>query len=111
MRQINKLGGLGKLIDMIPGISAADKKNLDLEQGRKDLKKMEAIILSMTPEERKRPNILNASRRKRIAAGSGQTVQAVNQLIKKYEEMKKLTKVIANPDSKKARSMMRNLGF
>ncbi len=111
MRQINKLGGLGKIIDMIPGISAADKKNLDLEQGRKDLKKMEAIILSMTPEERRRPNVLNASRRKRIAAGSGVTVQEVNQVMKKYEEMKKMTKVIANPNSKKARAMMRNMGF
>ncbi len=111
MRQVNKMGGLGKIIDMIPGISAADKKSLDLEQGRKDLKTMEAIILSMTPEERRRPNILNASRRKRIAAGSGQTVQTVNQVMKKYEEMKKMTKIISNPNSKKARSMMRNLGF
>ena len=111
MRQINKLGGLGKIIDMIPGISAGDKMSLDLEQGRKDLKKMEAIILSMTPEERRRPNVLNASRRKRIAAGSGVTVQEVNQVMKKYEEMKKMTKVIANPNSKKARAMMRNMGF
>ena len=111
MRQINKLGGLSKIIDMIPGISAADKKNIDLEKGRTELKKMEAIILSMTPEERKRPNILNASRRKRIAAGSGQTVQAVNQLIKKYEEMRKMTKIMANPNSKKARGMLRNLGL
>ena len=98
MRQINKLGGLSKLIDMIPGISAAQKKDID-------------IILSMTPLERAKPNVLNASRRKRIAKGSGHTVQDVNQLIKKYEEMKKMTKVMANPDSKKARSMMRNLGF
>ena len=111
MRQINKLGGLGKIIDMIPGISAADKKNIDLEQGRSELKKMEAIILSMTPEERRRPNILNASRRKRIATGSGQTVQSVNQLIKKYEEMRKMTKIMANPNSKKARGMLRNLGM
>ncbi len=111
MRQINKLGGLAKIIDMIPGISAADKKNIDLEQGRAELRKMEAIILSMTPEERRRPNVLNASRRKRIAAGSGQTVQSVNQLIKKYEEMKKMTKIMANPNSKKARGMLRNLGM
>ena len=111
MRQINKLGGLTKLIDMIPGISAAQKKDIDFEQSKAELKKWEAIILSMTPFERAKPNVLNASRRKRIAAGSGHTVQEVNQLIKKYEEMKKLTKVIANPDSKKARSMMRNLGF
>ena len=111
MRQINKLGGLAKLIDMIPGISAADKKNLDLNQGRSELKKWEAIILSMTPEERRKPNLLNASRRKRIAAGAGTNVQSVNQLMKKYEEMKKMTKVLANPDSRKARSMMRNLGL
>ena len=111
MRQINKLGGIGKIIDMIPGISAAQKKEIDLEQGKAELRKMEAIILSMTPEERRKPNLLNASRRKRIAAGSGQSVQSVNQLIKKYEEMKKMTKVMANPDSRKARSMMRNLGF
>lgn len=111
MRQINKMGGLAKLIDMIPGISAAQKKDIDLEQGKAELQRMEAIILSMTAEERRRPNVLNASRRKRIAAGSGQSVQAVNQLIKKYEEMRKMTKVMANPDSKKARSMMRNLGF
>lgn len=111
MRQINKMGGLAKLIDMIPGISAAQKKDIDLEQGKAELQRMEAIILSMTAEERRRPNVLNASRRKRIAAGSGQSVQAVNQLMKKYEEMRKMTKVMANPDSKKARSMMRNLGF
>ena len=111
MRQINKMGGLGKIIDMIPGISAADRKNIDLEKGRVELARMEAIILSMTPAERRNPNILNASRRKRIAAGSGQSVQSINQLIKKYEEMKKMSKVIANPNSKKARSMMRNLGL
>ena len=111
MRQINKLGGISKLIDMIPGISAAQKREINFEQSRAELKKWEAIILSMTPFERAKPNVLNASRRKRIAAGSGHTVQDVNQLIKKYEEMKKMTKVIANPDTKKARSMMRNLGL
>lgn len=111
MRQINKMGGLAKLIDMIPGISAADRKNLDLDAGKKELRKMEAIILSMTPKERRDPGILNASRRKRIAAGSGTSVQAVNQLIKKYEEMKKMTKIISNPNSRKARDMMRNFGF
>ena len=111
MRQINKLGGISKLIDMIPGISAAQKREINFEQSRAELKKWEAIILSMTPFERAKPNVLNASRRKRIAAGSGHTVQDVNQLIKKYEEMKKMTKVIANPDSQKARSMMRNLGL
>ena len=109
MKQINKFGGLGKIIDMIPGISAADKKNVDLEEGKKELKRMECIITSMTKQERQDPSILNASRRKRIAAGSGTTVQNVNQLIKKYEDMKKMTKMLTNP--KKARDMMRNLGL
>ena len=111
MRQINKMGGLAKLIDMIPGISAADRKNMDLDQGKKELKKMEAIILSMTAKERRNPNILNASRRKRIAAGSGTSVQAVNQLIKKYEEMKKMTKILSDPNSRKARGFMKNFGL
>ena len=57
---------------------------------------MEAIIQSMTPEERKKPELLNASRRKRIAAGSGVTVSKVNQLIKKYEDTKKLMKQLNN---------------
>ena len=111
MRQINKFGGLTKIIDMIPGISAADKKNVDFEQGKKDLVKWEAIILSMTKKERQDPDILNASRRKRIAAGCGHTVTDVNQLIKRYEEMKKMTKIMTNPNSKKARGMLRNLGL
>ena len=111
MRQVNKLGGIAKIIDMIPGISASQKKEIDFEQGKAELAKMEAIILSMTPLERRKPNVLNASRRKRIAAGSGHSVQDVNTLIKKYEEMKKIAKAMSNPDSKKARSMMRNLGL
>ena len=59
---------------------------------------MEAIIRSMTLEERRNPNLLNASRRKRIAAGSGQSVSKVNQLIKKYEDAKKLMKQMNNPN-------------
>ena len=109
MRQINKFGGIAKMLDMIPGISAEDKKNVDVDAGKKELVKWEAIILSMTLKERRDPSILNASRRKRIAAGSGTSVQAVNQLIKKYEEMKKMTKMLSNP--KKARGMFRNFGL
>ena len=60
MGQINKMGGIAKLIDMIPGISAADKKQIDFEKGKKDLDRMKAIIQSMTNEERENPNILNA---------------------------------------------------
>ncbi|MBQ0017611.1 MAG: signal recognition particle protein [Clostridiales bacterium] len=111
MRSINKLGGLGKVIDMIPGISAADKKNVDLDQSRRELVKWEAIILSMTKKERQNPQLLNASRRKRIAAGSGQTVASVNQLMKKYEEMKKMTKLMSDPKKLKRSGLMRNFGM
>ena len=109
MGQINKMGGIAKLIDMIPGISAADKKQIDFEKGKKDLDRMKAIIQSMTKAERENPNILNASRRKRIAAGSGQTVQSINQLIKQFDEMKAMMKKFNNPAALKKNKLFRGL--
>ncbi len=91
MGQIKGMGGLGKLIDMMPG--AAGKVSSDqIDAGEREFRNMEAIINSMTPAERKDPSILNASRRKRIAAGAGVTVSKVNNLIKKYDDTKKLMK-------------------
>lgn len=109
MAQINKMGGLAKIIDMIPGISAADKKAIDIEKGKKDLEKMKAIIQSMTNAERENPSILNASRRKRIAAGSGQTVQSINQLIKQFDEMKAMMKKFNNPKALKKNKLFKGL--
>ena len=109
MGQINKMGGIAKLIDMIPGISAADKKQIDFEKGKKDLDRMKAIIQSMTNEERENPNILNASRRKRIAAGSGQTVQSLNKLIKQFDQMKAMMKQFNNPKALKKNRLFRGL--
>ena len=109
MGQISKMGGIAKLIDMIPGISAADKKQIDFEKGKKDLDRMKAIIQSMTHAERENPNILNASRRKRIAAGSGQTVQSINQLIKQFDEMKSMMKKFNNPAALKKNKLFRGL--
>ncbi|ASS38457.1 signal recognition particle protein [Mogibacterium pumilum] len=109
MGQINKMGGIARLIDMIPGISAADKKQIDFEKGKKDLDRMKAIIQSMTNAERENPNILNASRRKRIAAGSGQTVQSINQLIKQFDEMKAMMKKFNNPAALKKNKLFRGL--
>ena len=109
MGQISKMGGIAKLIDMIPGISAADKKQIDFENGKKDLDRMKAIIHSMTNAERENPNILNASRRKRIAAGSGQTVQSINQLIKQFDEMKSMMKKFNNPAALKKNKLFRGL--
>lgn len=107
--QINKMGGIAKIIDMIPGIAAADKKNMDFEKGKKDLERMKAIIQSMTKAERRDPSILNASRRKRIASGSGQTVQSINQLIRQFDEMKKMMKTLNNPNALKKNKLFRGL--
>ena len=109
MAQINKMGGVAKILDMIPGISAADKRNIDTERGVKELDRYKAVILSMTKEERANPKILNASRRKRIAAGSGQSVNTINKLIKSYEEMRAMMKKFNNPKALKRNKLFRGL--
>lgn len=97
MGQITRMGGLGKMIGMLPGLGANKVSDEDIEKGEQEFKQMEAIIYSMTIEERRNPSLLNASRRKRIAAGSGQPVSKINNLIKKYEDTKKLMKQFSNP--------------
>lgn len=100
MGQIKKMGGLTKIIGMLPGVNSKSVKEEDLEKGEKEFKRMEAIIQSMTKEERNNPKILNASRRKRIAAGSGQPVSQINSLVKKYEEARKMMKQFSKPGAK-----------
>lgn len=92
MGQIKKMGGITKLLDMIPGMNNAALKNVNIQQSEQEFIHMEAIIQSMTKEERENPSILNASRRKRIAAGSGQPVSKINSLVKRYNESKKMMK-------------------
>lgn len=87
--QVKKLGSLGDLLDLVPGVRKLGPK-LDIGQAEKDLKRVEAIINSMTVQERRNPGILNGSRRRRIAQGSGTTVTEVNRLIKQFLEMKKV---------------------
>ena len=84
-----------KMLDMLPGVS--NNKNVDLQQSEKEFAAFEAIIQSMTKAERENPQILNASRRRRIAAGSGQPVQKINQLVKRYEEARKMMKSMMSP--------------
>lgn len=105
--QIKKMGGLTKLIGMIPGINNNALKDVDLEDGEKEFRQMEAIIQSMTIEERRNPSILNASRRKRIAAGSGQSVSKINTMIKKYEDAKKMMKQFTNAPKFKRNRMFK----
>jgi len=92
LRQLKKMGGLDGLLGMLPGIGKM-KKQLDQAQIDPNiLKRQEAIILSMTPKERRNPKILHASRKKRIAGGSGVTVQEINKLLKQWMEMSKMMK-------------------
>ena len=86
LRQIKQMGSLESLLAMIPGAP----KNIELDE--KAMQHIEAIILSMTEKERERPDIINGSRRKRIAAGSGRSVEEVNRLMKQYEQMNKMFK-------------------
>ncbi len=90
LKRIKKMGPLDDLLKMIPGFSKAMTKGLNVDP--KDIDRVEAIINSMTEDERLKPQIIDGSRRKRIARGSGTTVQAVNQLLKQFQQMKKMMK-------------------
>ena len=89
MQQLKKMGPLQNVLGMLPGIG---NKIKDIEISDDAMKKPEAIIRSMTLKERRKPDILNASRRKRIASGAGVTVQDVNQLMRQFDQMRKMMK-------------------
>jgi signal recognition particle subunit SRP54 len=89
MKQVRKMGPLGGLLGMMPGMGALKQlKNAKVDE--RELDRVEAIILSMTPEERANPGLIIGSRRKRIAAGSGTRVQSVNQLVKQFDQMRRM---------------------
>lgn len=88
-RSLAKMGDINDVVQMIPGMN---KANVDSKQVDERINKYKSIILSMTPQERKTPDIIKSSRRKRIAAGSGTSVQEVNSLLKQYEQTKELIK-------------------
>ena len=100
MQQMKKMGGLQSMLSMLPGVG---NKLANVEIDENAMKKPEAIIRSMTPRERRNPGILNASRRKRIAAGSGTTVQDVNALIRQFEQAKGMMKQMMNARGKRGR--------
>jgi signal recognition particle subunit SRP54 len=103
LQQIKKMGNIKDLMGMIPGMGKAIK---DIDIDDNSFKSIEAIIHSMTNQERETPEILNGSRRKRIASGSGTTIQDVNRLIKQFEDMRKMMKMFSNGNAQK---MMRNM--
>ena len=98
-KQLKKMGNLEQLISMLPGVKAGSLKDLNVDE--KQMARTEAIVLSMTPAERHNPSILNGSRRKRIAMGSGCSVEEVNRLIKQFEQMKKMMKQFSSPSKMK----------
>jgi signal recognition particle subunit SRP54 len=101
MRQMQKMGPMGQVMSMIPGMGGM-AKDAQAAVDRGDLRRVEAIILSMTPRERRDPAILNASRRRRIAAGSGTTLPDVNRLVKQFGEMQKLMKQLSGGAGRRA---------
>ncbi len=94
IRQIKKMGPLAQISEMLPGRLGQVARQVDPKEMEQNFRRSEAIILSMTPQERRNPDILNASRRRRIAAGSGTDVQEVNRLIKQFREAQKLMKTL-----------------
>ena len=105
MKQVRRMGPLGNLMKMVPGMGKAMQGMGDVDE--KELDRLEAIILSMTPYERAHPDQINGSRRKRIAAGSGTNVQAVNRLVKQFGQMRKMMKQLAEGKMPSPEQLMR----
>jgi signal recognition particle subunit SRP54 len=103
--QMNKMGGVASLMDKLPAnlLGQVDPAKL---QDDKQLKRIEGIINSMTPQERRKPELIKASRKRRIAAGAGVPVQAINQLLNQFEQMQKMMKMMKGGNLQR---MMRNM--
>lgn len=93
MQQMKRLGPIGKLIEMIPGMNKM-AGDVDLSNAEKDMKRIEAIIQSMTADERRKPKLIKASRKRRIASGSGTSVQEVNMLLRQFQDMQQMMKTV-----------------
>jgi signal recognition particle subunit SRP54 len=107
IRQMKKMGGLGSLMDKLPTQMAAKASEADLSRAEKDIKRKEGIICSMTPKERRKPELIKATRKRRIAAGAGVHVQEVNRLLKEFEQMQAVMKKMKGGGLMK---MMKKLG-
>ena len=92
MSQMKKMGGLSSIMGMMPGIGGKKMPDLDSEENEKKMAQMEAMIYSMTPEERRNPDLLNPSRKHRIAKGAGVDIAEVNRMVKQFNEMRKMMK-------------------
>lgn len=108
MRQIKKMGGMASILNMMPGMNQL--KGVDLDDNEKSMNRVEAIILSMTDEERKNPDLMNPSRKKRIARGAGVDISEVNRIVKQFGEMKKMMKQLPGMMGGKRRGGLGGLG-
>ncbi len=107
LKQVRKMGPLTSVLGMMPGMGKAMKELKSANVDDRELDRLEAIILSMTPEERRNPDVIRGSRRRRIAMGSGTNVQAVKQLTKQFDQMRKVMKQIASGKMVSPEAMMR----
>ena len=110
LQQIKKMGPISQLIGMMPGVDKKMMDSIDAADSEKRLKRIEAIIQSMTEEERRKPQVIGASRKVRIAKGSGTRVQDVNELLKQFDQMKKLMKQFSGPKQAKMLKRMKRMG-
>jgi signal recognition particle subunit SRP54 len=92
LKTVRRMGPLQSILGMMPGVAGHQLSNMKVDE--RELDRVEAIILSMTPEERRRPELIKGSRRLRIAKGSGTNVQAVNQLVKQFDQMRKIMRQV-----------------
>jgi signal recognition particle subunit SRP54 len=104
---MKQMGGLSSLMDKLPGNLAAKATEADLTRAEKDIKRKEGIICSMTPQERAKPELIKATRKRRIAAGAGVHVQEVNRLLKEFEQMQGMMKKMKGGGMMK---MMKRMG-
>lgn len=109
LRQLKKMGNIDQLIAMLPGANTGALKDINLDE--KQMAHTEAIVLSMTPDERLHPNIINGSRRRRIAAGCGLAVEDVNKLLRQFDQMKKMIKQFSAAGGAKGKRLMNGLGL
>jgi len=108
IQQIKKMGPMKDLVSMVPGMAKATK-GLDIDDDA--FKHIEAIIHSMTPKERSNPKVIDQSRKKRIAAGSGREIQEVNKLIKQFDQMSKMMKMMQGAKGRNMMQMMQNMNM
>ena len=106
LQQVRKMGPIKDMLKMLPGIG---KKIDEVEVDERQFDRVQAIILSMTPQERAKPDIINPSRKRRIAAGCGMQVEDVNRLLSQYRQMQKMFKQFGGKNTKKMQKRMRNM--